>query len=175
MQARYCAVLIAAVVLAGCQKNITRDEAKAVLPSNSFFQDTRYFDVPITVPTGDSSCRDLDEGKPGWRQMVDMGFATAHAHPSGDGCELQLTPAGQSASAKWRKEGGMWKVPVATKLFGQVTEIDFGLTGTTAVKFTWRWAPTPIGQRMPNSAASNEKGVAQMRKTAQGWQVVTIQ
>jgi hypothetical protein len=160
--------------LTGCQASLARDEATRIISAHSFFQETKYFDVPITVEKKTFSCVQYGDDKPGWLQMIDMQYATAHESSSNQ-CELQLTDAGQSASAQWKTEDGVWKVPIAAKTFLKIEKIDYGLGEFTEVKFTWRWLPTPFGQRLPSNSAGLQKGVAQCGHTLKGWQVKSIQ
>ena len=164
-------ILIAA--LAGCQKSLGPGEASSIINAHSFFQSVKYFDVPRTVGKT-TPCDVYGADKPGWRQMIDMNYATSHETDSGK-CELQLTDAGQSASAKWQTADGVWKVPIASKTFMRVEKIDYGLGDTTGVLFSWRYVPTPFGQRLPSSSSTLEKGVAQFRHTPNGWEIASIQ
>jgi hypothetical protein len=169
---RLCTILILSALLCGCQSSLTPKEAETIISTNAFFQGAQYFDVPVTVDS--TSCSVYGNDKPGWRQMIDLGFATARDNGSGQ-CTLDLSDAGRRASVLWKTENGVWKVPIATKTFLRIERINYGLGATTGVTFIWHWTPTPFGQRLPSSTNSLEKNVAQCSSSQSGWRVESIQ
>ena len=77
-----------------------------------------------------------------------------------------LTPKGTAAGLEFDKP-----IEVATREVLDVTDIRTQRGGTVAVKYTWQWKPTKMGEVIGYTPAAPQEAVARLRRSDAGWVV----
>ena len=80
--------------------------------------------------------------------MTESFFADMVKCPIGVGqwIVLTLTANGYQLSQRWKRGAdGSYTVPMASRVFDQITGITDGPNGTKIAEFSWRWKIAPTG------------------------------
>jgi len=77
-----------------------------------------------------------------------------------------LTPAGTAAGVRFDSP-----IEIATREVVEVKEIRSERGGAVAVHYTWRWAPTTMGQAIGYTPPAPQDATARLRKSDSGWTV----
>lgn len=77
-----------------------------------------------------------------------------------------LTPKGTAAGVQLDTP-----IDVATREVVEVKEIRSERGGAVAVHYTWRWAPTTMGQAIGYTPPAPQEATARLRKSDSGWTV----
>jgi hypothetical protein len=150
----------------------TAEQARAIVAESSDFSEYEFTNAAITLPLSatlmneemKSEARDLE--KAGWLRVR--------------GGAVELTAKAKSDRRFLARQNGYLDVvPLAKKVFGEVTAVRTNPDGTADADFTWTWSPNEIGAALRSGSAHDryaapQQATARLINDGAAWSVLRI-
>jgi hypothetical protein len=150
----------------------TAEQARAIIAESSDFSEYEFTNAAITLPL--SAALMNEEMKAEARDLERAGWLRVR------GGAVELTAKAKSDRRFLvRQNGYVDVVPLAKKVFGQVTAVRANRDGTADADFTWSWSPNEIGAALKSGSAHDryaapQQATARLTNDGAAWSVLRI-
>jgi hypothetical protein len=160
----------------------SQDEAKKCIEETKWFQEPRTVRLATgELPSGAMTVADYKADQV-YRVLQELDLITIEPGSTKQTTRVLLTQRGLEASKQWewkRSEAtdgklswDVWQIPVATREVVEVLKPASGIPGTAVVEFVWKWAPTPLGEKLVLPSEPVRTSTS-FKKDERGWRVVS--
>jgi hypothetical protein len=150
----------------------TAEQARAIVAESSDFSEYEFTNAAITLPL--SAAQMNEEMKAEARDLERAGWLRVR------GGAVELTAKAKSDRRFLvRQNGYVDVVPLAKKVFGQVTAVRANHDGSADADFTWSWSPNEIGAALKSGSAHDryaapQQATARLINDGAAWSVLRI-